>query len=412
MTYQFALVGNPNSGKTSTFNQLTGAKQTVGNWPGVTVERKSGKLRKAKEITIQDLPGIYSLSPYTPEEVISRNYLAEAPIDAVLDIVDGTNLERNLYLTLQLLEMGLPTIVGINMIDLLKRKGIQINFEKLAYGLGVPVVGISALKQQGLNKLIDAAKKRAGNGQSSVIYDSRLEAALAEIIGLLPTEIPESKRRWIAVKLFEGDELIRQQVALTPSDEKELAEIIKITEMIFDEQSDAIIVNERYGFIQQLLALATVKEEEYRLSLSDKIDRVLTHRLLALPIFALFMWGIYFLSIQSIGTMGTDWVNDVLFGSLVGYSAAADEPMASSPMAAGIDPRWDRGGCRGCPWICSTNFCALFLLGVIRRLRLHGTHRFCDGSLVPQVWFVRKVFHSDADRYWLWCTWGHGQPDY
>ncbi|MBM6742471.1 ferrous iron transport protein B [Enterococcus gallinarum] len=317
MTYQFALVGNPNSGKTSTFNQLTGAKQTVGNWPGVTVERKSGKLRKAKEITIQDLPGIYSLSPYTPEEVISRNYLAEAPIDAVIDIVDGTNLERNLYLTLQLLEMGLPTIVGINMIDLLKRKGIQINFEKLAYGLGVPVVGISALKQQGLNKLIDAAKKRAGNGQSSVIYDSRLEAALAEIIGLLPTEIPESKRRWIAVKLFEGDELIRQQVALTPSDEKELAEIIKITEMIFDEQSDAIIVNERYGFIQQLLALATVKEEEYRLSLSDKIDRVLTHRLLALPIFALFMWGIYFLSIQSIGTMGTDWVNDVLFGSLV-----------------------------------------------------------------------------------------------
>ncbi|WP_195495412.1 ferrous iron transport protein B [Enterococcus gallinarum] len=317
MTYQFALVGNPNSGKTSTFNQLTGAKQTVGNWPGVTVERKSGKLRKAKEITIQDLPGIYSLSPYTPEEVISRNYLAEAPIDAVLDIVDGTNLERNLYLTLQLLEMGLPTIVGINMIDLLKRKGIQINFEKLAYGLGVPVVGISALKQQGLNKLIDAAKKRAGNGQSSVIYDSRLEAALAEIIGLLPTEIPKSKRRWIAVKLFEGDELIRQQVALTPSDEKELAEIIKITEMIFDEQSDAIIVNERYGFIQQLLALATVKEEEYRLSLSDKIDRVLTHRLLALPIFALFMWGIYFLSIQSIGTMGTDWVNDVLFGSLV-----------------------------------------------------------------------------------------------
>ena len=317
MTYQFALVGNPNSGKTSTFNQLTGAKQTVGNWPGVTVERKSGKLRKAKEITIQDLPGIYSLSPYTPEEVISRNYLAEAPIDAVLDIVDGTNLERNLYLTLQLLEMGLPTIVGINMIDLLKRKGIQINFEKLAYGLGVPVVGISALKQQGLNKLIDAAKKRAGNGQSSVIYDSRLEAALAEIIGLLPTEIPKSKRRWIAVKLFEGDELIRQQVALTPSDEKELAEIIKITEMIFDEQSDAIIVNERYGFIQQLLALATVKEEEYRLSLSDKIDRVLTHRLLALPSFALFMWGIYFLTIQSIGTMGTDWVNDVLFGSLV-----------------------------------------------------------------------------------------------
>ncbi|WP_291293146.1 ferrous iron transport protein B [Enterococcus sp.] len=317
MNYQFALVGNPNSGKTSAFNQLTGAKQTVGNWPGVTVERKSGKLRKAKEITIQDLPGIYSLSPYTPEEVISRNYLAEAPIDTVLDIVDGTNLERNLYLTLQLLEMELPTVVGVNMIDLLKRKGIQINFEKLAYGLGVPVVGISALKQHGLNKLIDAGKKKAGNGDSVVVYDSRLEAALAEIKALLPEEISESKRRWVAIKLFEGDELIRQQVTLTPSNEKELAEIIKITEMIFDEHSDAIIVNERYEFIQQLLNLATIKEEEYRLSLSDKIDRVLTHRILALPIFAFFMWGIYFLSIQTIGTMGTDWVNDVLFGSWV-----------------------------------------------------------------------------------------------
>ena len=213
--------------------------------------------------------------------------------------------------------MGLPTIVGINMIDLLKRKGIQINFEKLAYGLGVPVVGISALKQQGLNKLIDAAKKRAGNGQSSVIYDSRLEAALAEIIGLLPTEIPESKRRWIAVKLFEGDELIRQQVALTPSDEKELAEIIKITEMIFDEQKRCNYSKRTVWIHSTIVSFSNSQGRRVPLVLKRQNRPCVDPPPTGTTDFALFMWGIYFLSIQSIGTMGTDWVNDVLFGSLV-----------------------------------------------------------------------------------------------
>lgn len=317
MHLQCALVGNPNSGKTSTFNQLTGAKQTVGNWPGVTVERKSGKYKKDKLITIQDLPGIYSLSPYTPEEVISRNYLQEASIDAVLNIVDGTNLERNLYLTLQLLEMGLPIVVAINMSDLLKKKGIQLNIDKLAYGLGVSVVKISALKQQGMEKMMSTAKQFAKKQAAILRYDPRLESALAEIGHQLPADLSEAKRRWTAIKLFEKDPLVTQEIDLTPPQQKEIAETIAIAEMIFKESSDAILVNERYGFIEDLLSLAVVRQEDQRLSISDNIDRLLTHRVLALPIFAFFMWLIYYLSIQTVGTIGTDWVNDVLFGSWI-----------------------------------------------------------------------------------------------
>lgn len=317
MHLQCALVGNPNSGKTSTFNQLTGAKQTVGNWPGVTVERKSGKYKKDKLITIQDLPGIYSLSPYTPEEVISRNYLQEASIDAVLNIVDGTNLERNLYLTLQLLEMGLPIVVAINMSDLLKKKGIQLNIDKLAYGLGVSVVKISALKQQGMEKMMSTAKQFAKKQAAILRYDPRLESALAEIGHQLPADLSEAKRRWTAIKLFEKDPLVTQEIDLTPPQQKEIAETIAIAEMIFKESSDAILVNERYGFIEDLLSLAVVRQEDQRLSISDNIDRLLTHRVLALPILAFFMWLIYYLSIQTVGTIGTDWVNDVLFGSWI-----------------------------------------------------------------------------------------------
>ncbi|KPG68537.1 ferrous iron transport protein B [Enterococcus sp. RIT-PI-f] len=317
MQLQCALVGNPNSGKTSTFNQLTGAKQTVGNWPGVTVERKSGKYKKDKLITIQDLPGIYSLSPYTPEEVISRNYLQEASIDAVLNIVDGTNLERNLYLTLQLLEMGLPIVVAINMSDLLKKKGIQLNIDKLAYGLGISVVKISALKQQGMEKMMSTAKQSAKKQAAILRYDPRLESALAEIGHQLPADLSEAKRRWTAIKLFEKDPLVTQEIDLTPLQQKEIAETIAIAEMIFKESSDAILVNERYGFIEDLLSLAVIRQEDQRLSISDNIDRLLTHRVLALPIFAFFMWLIYYLSIQTVGTIGTDWVNDVLFGSWI-----------------------------------------------------------------------------------------------
>lgn len=319
-SYQFALAGNPNSGKTSTFNQLTGANQSVGNWPGVTVERKSGYLKKNSAITIQDLPGIYSLSPYTPEEIIARDYLINDSPDVILNIVDGTNLERNLYLTLQLLETGLPLVLGINMMDLVKKNGTSIQFDKLAYGLGVEVIGISALKKQGLAKFVAEGLFLAEKDSQKThfpSYDQRLEAALSEITAVLADSVEKKRARFYAVKLFERDPFVLEQLQLSSQQKEEIEEIIAIAEKIFQDSSDAILINERYEFVTRLVALCMTKEGETRASISDKIDRVVTHRFLALPIFVFVMWGIYYLAIQTIGQMGTDWVNDELFGRIV-----------------------------------------------------------------------------------------------
>lgn len=314
-----ALVGNPNSGKTSTFNQLTGSMQSVGNWPGVTVERKAGNLKQNKQVIIQDLPGIYSLSPYTPEEVVARDYLLTGEPDAIINVVDATNLERNLYLTLQLLETGRPLVVGLNMMDIVKKSGRTINLDKLAYGLGVPVVGVSALKKYGLDDLVaQSLKAAAAPGQTHFPqYDDRLEAALAEIMDVLGNTVAPDQARFFAIKLFERDELARQSLNLSPVQDKEINDIIRITEKILDDTSDALLVNERYEFITRLVALCTVAETELRLTISDKLDQVLTNRLLALPVFAFIMWGIYYLSIQTVGSLGTDWVNEQLFGTVV-----------------------------------------------------------------------------------------------
>lgn len=315
-----ALVGNPNSGKTSTFNQLTGAMQSVGNWPGVTVERKSGSLKQNKQVIIQDLPGIYSLSPYTPEEVVARDYLLQGEPDAIINIVDATNLERNLYLTLQLLETGRPVVVGLNMMDIIKKSGKTINIDKLAYGLGVPVVGVSALKKYGLDELVAQSQKTAAAAPmqpSYPNYDDRLEAALAEIRAVLGNTVAPDQARFLAIKLFERDELAKASLDLSTVQEQEINDIIRITEQIFADTSDALLINERYEFITRLVALCTVAETELRLTISDKLDQILTHRLLALPVFAFIMWGIYYLSIQTVGAAGTAWVNEVLFGSLV-----------------------------------------------------------------------------------------------
>lgn len=315
-----ALAGNPNSGKTSTFNQLTGATQSVGNWPGVTVERKAGNLRKNKEVIIQDLPGIYSLSPYTPEEIVARDYLLQDRPDVIVNIIDGSNLERNLYLTTQLLETGIPVVVGVNMMDVVKKSGKKINLEKLAYGLQTPVVGMSALKKQGLDELIHKSLQAAEIFPPEIhypVYDPKLEAALSEINDVLGNTVPEKQARWYAVKLFEQDPVVCQQVNLSKIQQKEINEIIKITEKIFNDTSEAILINERYEFIARLVALCANQESNFVETVSDKIDQVVTNRFLALPIFALMMWGIYYLSIQTIGTIGTDWINDVLFGSVL-----------------------------------------------------------------------------------------------
>lgn len=315
-----ALAGNPNSGKTSTFNQLTGSLQSVGNWPGVTVERKSGAMRKNKSVIIQDLPGIYSLSPYTPEEIVARDYLLNEQPQVIMNIIDGSNLERNLYLTTQLLEIGVPVVVGVNMMDVVKKSGKRINLEKLAYGLQTGVVGMSALKKQGLDELIRHSLHAAEKFPPETAYptyDPRLEAALGEIIDILGNTVPQKQARWFAVKLFEQDPVVNQQVDLSKIQQKEIAEIIAITEQIFNDTSEAILINERYEFIARLVALCATNDKEWSLSASDKIDQIVTHRFFALPIFALIMWGIYYFSIQTIGTMGSDWLNDVLFGSIV-----------------------------------------------------------------------------------------------
>ncbi|MGO0058250.1 ferrous iron transport protein B [Streptococcus suis] len=318
MTKHIALAGNPNSGKTTLFNLLTGTNQRVGNWPGVTVERKSGTIKKQKHLLIQDLPGIYSLSPYTPEERVARDYLIADQSAAILNVLDATNLERNLYLTLQLLEMGLPIVIALNMTDALKSQGRSINSDQLSYQLGVPVQPISALKKLGISQLLHEVEKIT-NQQAEPIYpqyDKQFEAGLAQVIDLLSDSIPNHQKRFYAIKLLEQDQVILDQLQLNAQDMLDLTEIIAILEKIYADDMEAIIVNQRYQFIEKITELVT-KDSDKTFNLSDNIDRLVTNRFLALPIFAAVMWLTYFLSIQTVGTMGTDWVNDVLFGELV-----------------------------------------------------------------------------------------------
>lgn len=315
-----ALVGNPNSGKTSLFNELTGANQSVGNWPGVTVERKSGRLKEDSHVVLQDLPGIYSLSPYTPEEVVARDYLLQEHPHQLLNIVDGTNLERNLYLTTQLLETGIPMMVSVNMMDVVKKEGTIINCEKLSYGLGVPVYPISVVKKLGLKKIKEELSHERGaitTSDNYPLYDDRLEVALEEISQLINKYVPAHQLRWFSIKFFERDVKVLEMTTITEEIQKEIEEIIQMTEKIMGDDSESIIINERYDFIAQLVALSTIKSKDLHLTASDKIDRIVTNKWLSLPIFAGIMWAVYYLSIQTVGTMGTDWVNDVLFGEMI-----------------------------------------------------------------------------------------------
>ncbi|MEQ3506806.1 ferrous iron transport protein B [Enterococcus cecorum] len=319
MNKQIALVGNPNSGKTSTFNVLTGSNQSIGNWPGVTVERKSGLLKQNKNICIQDLPGIYSLSSYSPEEVVARDYLYTNDASGIINIIDTSNLERNLYLTLQLMEFGLPMILGLNMMDIVKKSGQKLNIDKLSYALGLPAVAMSALKKQGMKELTKACEKMIANPKigNTITYDDRLEAAFNEIATIIEGKVSKQHLRFVTIKLFERDELVNARLTLSSAEQKEIDEIIEITEKIFDDTAEAIIINERYEAISRITALCLVKHTSFELSFSDKIDRVVTNRFLALPIFAFVMWAVYYLSIQTVGTMGTDWINEVLFGQWV-----------------------------------------------------------------------------------------------
>ncbi|WP_277280010.1 ferrous iron transport protein B [Streptococcus hyointestinalis] len=321
---EIALIGNPNSGKTTLFNLLTGSNQRVGNWPGVTVERKSGTVKKQADVLVQDLPGIYSMSPYTPEEKVARDYLLSQHADSILNVVDSTNLERNLYLTTQLIETGIPVTLALNMADVLKHRGKSISVDKLSYQLGVPVVLTSATQGTGVTKALAKAKQTTKASVDEVVmptYDDKLEAALSQIIEVLGNSVPERSQRFYAIKLFERDPLIQEEVNLSAFQRSDIDEIIAITEEIFTEDAESIVINERYAFIERVCQMAMSQKGAFQLTLSDKIDKVVTNRVLALPIFGLVMFLVYYLSIQTVGTMGTDWVNDVLFGEYIPNAA-------------------------------------------------------------------------------------------
>ena len=316
MDMRIALAGNPNCGKTTLFNALTGSNQYVGNWPGVTVEKKEGKLKNHDDVTITDLPGIYSLSPYTLEEVVARNYLLGENPDAVLNIIDGTNLERNLYLTTQVLELGIPTVVAINMMDIVEKNGDKIDIRKLAKDLSVPVVEISALKGTAVMDAAEAAIKvaKANMIPKAQTFSSDVEAALTKIEALALADIPEAQRRWYAVKLFERDDKVLASMGLSDDIQKSVEDVIAGVEAAEDDDAESIITNERYMKTGEVISDSYVKQNRGELSTSDKIDKVVTNRWLGLPIFVAVMFLVYYISVTTVGTWATDWANDGVFG--------------------------------------------------------------------------------------------------
>ncbi len=313
---RIALAGNPNAGKTTLFNALTGSNQFVGNWPGVTVEKKEGKLRKHDDVIITDLPGIYSLSPYTLEEVVARNYLIGERPDAILNIVDGTNLERNLYLTTQLTELGIPVVVAINMIDVVKKQGDKINIAELSRELGCKVIEISALKGTGIEEAAQIAIDAAGSGKTVPMhtFSGAVEHALAHIEEAAVHNMPQEQQRWYAIKIFERDDKVLSQLNLSKDILDHIEDDIKAAEKEMGDDAESIITNERYVYIASIIKGCYKKKSACKLTVSDKIDRVVTNRFAALPIFAVIMFLVYFISVSTVGTWGTDWANDGLFG--------------------------------------------------------------------------------------------------
>ena len=314
---KIALAGNPNSGKTTLFNALTGSNQFVGNWPGVTVEKKEGRLKKHEDVVIMDLPGIYSLSPYTLEEVVARNYLIGQRPDAILNIIDGTNLERNLYLTTQLTELGIPVVVAINMMDVVRRNGDQINVEELSRELGCKVVEISALKGDGVMEAAQAAVEAAATAKTVPMhtFSGPVEHAIAHIEEAAVHELPEEQQRWYAIKIFERDDKVLEQLKIDPAVMTHIEADIKAAEKELDDDAESIITNERYVYIAQLIkGCYKQKKAKGELSASDKIDRVVTNRWLGLPIFALVMFLVYWIAMVAVGAPATDWANDGVFG--------------------------------------------------------------------------------------------------
>ena len=342
MAIKIALAGNPNCGKTTMFNALTGANQYVGNWPGVTVEKKEGKLKgkrgKGEEIIVTDLPGIYSLSPYTLEEVVSRDYVLKENPDVIIDLVDATNIERNLYLTTQLIETGVPVVIALNMADLLEKRGIKIDTKRLSMLLDCPIIETSALKGEGLDKLIDEAVKIAKKSSVDLpkdIFSKEMEEAVAEVKSVLPDSITDDKKRWYAVKFLENDEKVKEAMKLSASAQAVVDKNRQNLEKKHDDDMESIVTDERYKFIQKIVN-TTVKKAKDKLTVSDKIDRIVTNRILGIPIFIAIMWLVYYVSVTTVGTFVTDWTNDVFVVAIQDFATKILSGIGAGDVVMGL----------------------------------------------------------------------------
>ena len=341
MAIKIALAGNPNCGKTTMFNALTGANQYVGNWPGVTVEKKEGKLKSKKtkeEVIVTDLPGIYSMSPYTLEEVVSRDYVLKENPDVIIDLVDATNIERNLYLTTQLIETGVPVVIALNMADLLAKRGIKIDVKRLSMLLDCPIIETSALKGEGLDKLIDEAVKVAKKSEIDLpkdIFSAELEGAVAEVKSVLPSFVSEEKKRWYAVKFLENDSKVVESMKLSGAAAQTVEAQRKALEKKHDDDMESIVTDERYKFIQKIVS-TTVQKGKEKLTTSDKIDRIVTNRFLGIPIFMLVMWIVYYVSVTTVGTFVTDWTNDVFVVAIQDAATSALSAIGAGDMVMGL----------------------------------------------------------------------------
>ena len=341
MAIKIALAGNPNCGKTTMFNALTGANQYVGNWPGVTVEKKEGKLKSKKtkeEVIVTDLPGIYSMSPYTLEEVVSRDYVLKENPDVIIDLVDATNIERNLYLTTQLIETGVPVVIALNMADLLAKRGIKIDVKRLSMLLDCPIIETSALKGEGLDKLIDEAVKVAKKSEIDLpkdIFSAELEGAVAEVKSVLPSSVSEEKKRWYAIKFLENDSKVVESMKLSGAAAQTVEAQRKALEKKHDDDMESIVTDERYKFIQKIVS-TTVQKGKEKLTTSYKIDRIVTNRFLGIPIFMLVMWIVYYVSVTTVGTFVTDWTNDVFVVAIQDAATSALSAIGAGDMVMGL----------------------------------------------------------------------------